>query len=379
MCGPGDRPYVEAFLAVEATEAGSCPDVFFEFRGPCVEGPEGYLAALAGTIRSVHLSTAAELEVYAQTSEARDLPSTLETFLAQFGADFESLGLVLMPSAVADADTFRDACTRLAALPFAELKVLVVDSHFLDDAWTAGTPGASSAYLTLEAERVPLEIAKTLAFGKDAGDGFRLALCRLTTALAEAHPAAAFEAHQSAVAIAGRERWPLLEAIAHASMAGGLVAQGSFGDAQTYYEKGFGALEGLSAEEAGKARVACAMGWGNALLFGGRALEAAERFRASALLDCGAGPEGGPDIAALYAFEGHRLAAEASRQARDTEGAWKDAQAALAVYADKDAETQKLLQRGALLHILRQLIEQGLEPDRVRRACARAGLVWESA
>lgn len=376
---PDDRQLFAAFVRAEGTEAGLLPDLLISLDAPSssADFESQWIDALGLALES--------------PPSKLGFDDTLRTWLEAHGTDLRVLGLVLRPALASPSvrgwvEARVEAVERARTRPddaLSRVRYLLVDPRawgFPEDWPNHASDKVLAAEPRAEGAELMPELARLSATSGGAGAAFRLAFAELGAAWSRQALPDARAAHERARAVADREGWTSLAALADVAFASGMCGLGAYAEASEVHARAAG-----NADAPPQLRQAALMGCATAKLLDGRPREAAERYREAAEaaeeLPKPAEP-GAPDIRMSSAFEAHRCAAHAALEAKDELGARTDLEAALGELAAAAPATRACMAEDALCALLeraprlvpelRDLLERAELPYDRRAAASRS-------
>jgi hypothetical protein len=347
-----DAQMVEVFLEVQRHGAGEVPDLFIRLQVP-FEQPGAYGRALVEEFSAQYEEARTGLAgdsvptdwVCPGLRPGEDDVAAFVRCCASFRTHYKALAVThlavaLTPKQVNDAGGWREWLRRLvrAGLP-KDVRVTALDSvaaPALAPLLEAEPQRVVAARPALDMPDAFLELVRE-AGGSGPGHAFRRLFVALTAAGRKGNVAQAERTAKLALAVAGREGWPALQAAVHMALGGVLLGAARADAALASYRAAGAAATAAAARKdpaAPKLLVSARFAEGAALLPPGRFAEAAAVYEATAPVAAGQQNH-------LMTLEAWRMAAYCHEQAGAVESAWRCGEQALAAGARLDGEGRR--------------------------------------
>lgn len=329
---------VDGWVQLACEGDGDLPDFFLRLETPFASSVHGL-----SLVEELHAQVEAARAALAEEGEALEwsVPPVLlgETdvsalarccaaFQAHHGERMLKLGVMLAPREVLDPAGWQQWLHRLVHASASDaVRFLVVDPADapLLDALAAAEPVlVASEPLDLDMAGARAELAAGAA-GDDPGSQFRVHFVALTNAAGKGELAAAHEAAERALAIAGQHGWMAMQVVVYVALGSAYVSGGHTDHALVAYRGARQAAHGAAQQgdpSAPKLVVQSWLGEGTALVSAGRFDEAAAVYAQAAPVATSCGDP-------MMTLEAWRMAAYCHEQAGDADSAWRCGHAAL--------------------------------------------------
>jgi tetratricopeptide (TPR) repeat protein len=339
---------VDSFLEVENSEHGKLPAIFMRFEQP-FQDPERHgfllLQALSEQYEEIREVLRAEdlpddwkcpatsvgaTDVRSFAVACHSLQSHYKTIMAQFVA-------VLLPNRVENYRAWQNWLRRLLRSGLPEtIRIMVVDD--LDQPSLEAL--AQSEPELLQTIRPGLDMPGAYAELAKAGNpsepgvAFRRQFLALTQAAGKGDLVGASRSGDAALAIAREHNWPQMQLVIHMALGAATLGAKKVDEAVAHYRRaGKLAMSSVDDPAAPKLLLQSRLAEATALFSGGRYVEAADVYQASAGL-------AKTNQDRLMEMESWRMAAYCHEQARQLEPSWRCGQKALDVATEMDDQTR---------------------------------------